>query len=76
MRALTGGLVGDCGEYPHYMPCTIVRVVELVKMHADRLTQQKRANQGFGIRGQGVLGFGPASTGSNKGGDVAVKGVY
>lgn len=55
MRALTGGLIGDCGEYPHYMPCTIVRVVELVKMQADRLTQQKRANQGFGIRGQGVL---------------------
>lgn len=45
MRALMGGLVRDCGEYPHYMPRTIVRVVELVKMQADRLTQQKRLTQ-------------------------------
>lgn len=68
--ALTGGLKKEIAtDISMYKPHTLVCVFEWAKMQADQFAQQKRANWGFGILGQGLLWFGLTSTDSNQGSD-------
>lgn len=70
IRVLIGGFKKEIATHIcMYKPHTLVCVVERANMQAYQFARQKRANWGFGIRGQRLPWFGLTSTNSNKGSD-------